>query len=333
MGNPLLDIQVNVSKEFLDKYGLVEDGQILAEPKHMPIFDEIVKMNGIEYIPGGATQNTLRAFQWIVRQPNRSVFFGAVGDDKFHQTLQQQATKAGVNVRYQINKEVKTGTCAALIHNHHRSLVADLAAANTITVAHIETPENVALIEKAKFFYVSGFFLTPPGGLPSILKVAEHAAKNNKIFSMNLAAPFVLEFFFANFKAALPYVDNLFANKEEAKAYAKASGLNTENLEEIALHLAVAEKVNKAQPRLVIITQGPEPIIAAVNGEIKVFPVPAVENIVDTNGAGDGFCGGFLAELVRGAPLEQCIKCGCYGAAAVIQNQGCTFPATCNYPY
>lgn len=42
-------------------------------------------------------------------------------------------------------------------------------------------------------YYISGFFLTVSP--PSILKVAEHAAKENKVFCMNLAAPFISEFF------------------------------------------------------------------------------------------------------------------------------------------
>jgi adenosine kinase len=36
-------------------------------------------------------------------------------------------------------------------------------------------------------------------------------------------------------------------------------------------------------------------------GELKEFPVPLVprERIVDTNGAGDAFVGGFLAQYVQ----------------------------------
>lgn len=38
MGNPLLDIQVNVDKPLLDKYELAENGAILAEEKHIPLY-------------------------------------------------------------------------------------------------------------------------------------------------------------------------------------------------------------------------------------------------------------------------------------------------------
>lgn len=37
MGNPLLDILVNVEKDLLDKYGLKENDAILAKEKHIPL--------------------------------------------------------------------------------------------------------------------------------------------------------------------------------------------------------------------------------------------------------------------------------------------------------
>ena len=49
------------------------------------------------------------------------------------------------------------------------------------------------LVEKAKFYYIAGFFLTVSP--ESIQLVSEHAAANNKVFTMNLSAPFICEFF------------------------------------------------------------------------------------------------------------------------------------------
>lgn len=43
MGNPLLDISAVVDKDFLDKYSLKPNDQILAEDKHKELFDELVK--------------------------------------------------------------------------------------------------------------------------------------------------------------------------------------------------------------------------------------------------------------------------------------------------
>ena len=60
MGNPLLDISVNADKDFLDKYGLEANNAILAEEKHVPMYQEMVDKMTVEYIAGGATQVGLR---------------------------------------------------------------------------------------------------------------------------------------------------------------------------------------------------------------------------------------------------------------------------------
>ncbi|KAH9514377.1 adenylate kinase [Bulinus truncatus] len=43
--------------------------------------------------------------------------------------------------------------------------------------------------------------------------------------------------------------------------------------------------------------------------EYEAIPIKQ-EDIIDTNGAGDSFVGGFLSELVQGKDLESCIRKG-----------------------
>ena len=43
MGNPLLDISAVVPTEFLDKYDLKLNNAVLAEEKHAPMYDDMVK--------------------------------------------------------------------------------------------------------------------------------------------------------------------------------------------------------------------------------------------------------------------------------------------------
>lgn len=63
LGNPLLDISAVADEEFLTRYGLEANNAILAEEKHMPIYEELAKKEGSEYIAGGATQNSMRVAQ------------------------------------------------------------------------------------------------------------------------------------------------------------------------------------------------------------------------------------------------------------------------------
>ncbi|KAK6748674.1 hypothetical protein RB195_001345 [Necator americanus] len=329
-GNPLLDLQAVVGKDFLDKWNLKENDAILCDDKHNAMFDELAEKYQVEYIPGGATQNAIRVCQWILNEPNRATFFGAIGNDKYGHMLSSKAKEAGVNAQYQINQDVKTGTCAALINAQNRSLCAHLAAANTFTIDHMLEPAHAALIEKAQFYYIAGFFLTVSP--PSILHVAEHSLKHEKTFLFNLAAPFISEFFFEPLKAALPYVDIIFGNEDEAAAFAKAAGFETTDLKEVALKLAAWEK-KSSKPRTVIITQGADPVIVAVGKEVSLYSVQNIpkEKIVDTNGAGDAFVGGFLSQYIQGKTIKEAIECGSYAAGEIIQKHGCTFPPACKY--
>lgn len=47
----------------------------------------------------------------------------------------------------------------------------------------------------------------------AVLKVATQASANNKIFSLNLSAPFISQFYKEPMMKVMPYVDVLFGNE------------------------------------------------------------------------------------------------------------------------
>ena len=60
----------------------------------------------------------------------------------------------------------------------------------------------------------------------------------------------------------------------------------------------------------------------------SVLHVPALEvEVLDTTGAGDSYCGGFLAGLVAGRPVVECAAMGTVSASYVVQ--ACGALATC----
>ena len=58
---------------------------------------------------------------------------------------------------------------------------------------------------------------------------------------------------------------------------------------------------------------------------LQVTPI-AKDKLVDTNGAGDAFVGGFLSQLVVGKSVDEGGRAGHYAAWVVVQRSGCTFP-------
>lgn len=288
----------------------------------------MIQNESAKYTAGGSVQNSLRVAQWILQKPNVTVFFGCVGSDEYSQKLKEKAVLDGVNVRYQYNETTPTGTCGVLITGHHRSLCANLSAANCFTIDHINSPDNHKYLENAEYFYISGFFLTVSPS--SIQAVAKHALAHNRLFMMNLSAPFLPQFFKEPMMEAMPYVDIIFGNETEAATFAKEQNFNTDNLHEIALKICKLPKQNEQRERVAIITQGSDAVLLAQNGVITEIPVEKLEMdaIVDTNGAGDAFVGGFLAQLVQKKPLETCVRCGIWAARQIIQRSGCTFEGT-----
>lgn len=328
--NPLLDISSDVPMSLLERYGVSLNNAILAEEKHLGLFDEIVNSFPVKYIAGGAGLNSIRVTQWMLQIPGVTSYMGAVGCDEYANILEECATKDGVLVNYMKNPEVATGTCVVLINSGERSLVTNLAAANTFTFSHLETPESQAIINRAKIFYITGFFMTV--SMESILYIAKHAVDNDKMFSMNLSAPFLIQYFVDQLSACIPYCDIIFSNESEAACYGEAKGYGTD-LKQIALKLAAQPKASGCRPRIVVFTQGSGSTIVAKEGVVTEYPVTllARELLVDTNGAGDAFVGGFLSQLVLGKSMDDCVRAGHFAARVIIQHSGCTFPPICEY--
>jgi len=323
MGNPLLDISAVVKTEMLEKYNLKANDAILYEKED--IFEDLAKDYEVEYIAGGATQNSCRVAQWILEKPESVAYFGCVGKDQTFDTLKKVASQAGVKVLYQ-NCDKPTGRCAVLITGHNRSLVTKLDAANHFTTEHLEKSENWEVVEKAKIYYSAGFFITV--SVPSMLKVAQHASEfADKKFCLNLSAPFICQFFKDPLNQVLEYADIVVGNETEAEAYAENNfekGSYTDR-KDIAKKIAALPYKGKGKSRVVVITQGCDPCILVENGEVSEHPVTKLssDQIVDTNGAGDAFVGGFLAQLAKGKSTKEAIQCGIWAATEIIQVSGC----------
>merc|ERR1719348_2188713 len=140
-----------------------------------------------------------------------------------------------------------------------------------------------------------------------MLKVGKYCAANNRTYCLNLSAPFLIQFFKDQMMSVMPYADIVFGNETEAATFADAFNLGTTDVKKIALAISMLPKEN---------------------GTVVEFPaekLPA-SKIVDTNGAGDAFVGGFLAQYVLGKDLGTAVRCGIWAATHIIQRSGCTLP-------
>lgn len=124
----------------------------------------------------------------------------------------------------------------------------------------------------------------------------------------------------------MPYTDIVLGNEAEAEAWASATGQpDKTDLKAIARAIAVQPKSNPARPRIVVITHGPKSttvVSSASPDEPKEYAVHALkeEEIVDTNGAGDAFAGGFIGAFVLGKSIDECVEAGHKLGAMCVKN-------------
>lgn len=174
------------------------------------------------------------------------------------------------------------------------------------------------LLEKAKFLYTTSFFIT--SNVEALMETAKYAAENNKPLGYNLSATFLLQFHTEQVDNALQYADYVFGNEDETKVYAEVHGIKYTTLQEVAVIIAKSKKVNTKRPRVVVITQGSDPVICVQyqeGGIDEVFEteVPKIEKVLDSNGAGDSFVGGFYAALTQGKDIKTSISAGIWLSA------------------
>jgi len=322
MCNPLLDMTIIVdNKDFLDRFNLKEGNAILVKDSH-PIFEELLKHETIK-TAGGCGENSMRAAQWMLSGKGDVHFIGAIGNDEYGKTLTEVAKKELVNTHFMVNNDYQTGCCASIIYNNDRSLVAMVAAAEHYSIDHFNSQSVQDVVRGSQILYTTGFFML--SSYPTIMALCRHAFETNKTLVLNVSAPFVVEAFWEQFRALLPYTDIICGNESEFLTLAKQLKLNTENMEEIAREVASLPKENQKQ-RICIITQGSKSTLV-FDGELHSYPVTKIDKslIVDFNGAGDSFIGGFLAGLTLGKSLEKCVQAGHYCARYIIQRTGCTF--------
>jgi adenosine kinase len=337
--NPLLDISIELhDQSIIQKYELQPGMACLASEKQLPIYDEIWDMEGREAFPGGSALNSARACNFILKNQaceGKVTYFGCIGKDEKGAVLEKDLQDNGINGNFDKNEDVPTGTCAVVVVEKERTLCANLAAACKYSTAHLEA--NWDTLKNAKIIYTTSFFIT--SNVEALMKVANYANENDIPLGFNLSAVFLLQFELHNVLPAIECSDYIFANEDEAAMFATTQGQEGAELCEVAKMLAKFKKNNTKRPRVAIVTQGAKPVIVAINTpgsddvEITEYPIEALQKheIVDTNGAGDAFVGGFMSQLFQDKDIKTCVEAGIYLSREVVQRSGCTFPETMQF--
>ena len=247
---------------------------------------------------GGSAANVAVS---ICAAGGRARFFGQVGDDPLGAQLVAELERAGVEAV--VGRAGATGSVVVLVEpDGERTMFPDRGAA-----AELRQIDEAAVVSLDALHVTAYSLLVEP--IATATRTAARQAREAGVrLSLDLSsagsiAAFGLEAFREELVALAPGL--VFANAEEAELL----GLE-----------------GTSHPWTTLIKHGAQPIVVldAAGARCEV-PVPAIDAVRDTTGAGDAFAAGALVALASGAATVEAVRAGSAQAARVLSQLAATY--------
>ena len=305
IGNALTDMLVNLKNDaVLDRFRLPRGSMNLVNAE---LQTEISKsLSGLPYSLslGGSADNTIRA---MARLGCEVGFIGKVGRDTtgdfFVQALENMHVAPMI-----FRGQERSGRCVSLVSpDGERTMVTHLGAALELAAEEI-TPELFAGYD---CLYIEGYLVQNH----ELIRTAVQTAKGCGLQVAIDLASFNIVAENRDFLRGLvrDYVDIVFANEDEAKAF-------TCEREPVNALQQISEMAG-----LAVVKIGKQGALIKRGSEVMQVGILEAAKRVDTTGAGDFYAAGFLAGLCDGLSLRQCGTIGAITAGKVIEVVGTTF--------
>lgn len=301
-----MDVLSHTDDAFLQQRGLVKGTMSLIDDA--VVHDLYSAMGpGVE-ISGGSAANTAAG---IASFGGRAAFIGKVAADQLGEVFAHDLRAAGVSYDVAPASDGSPATARCLV------LVTDDAQRTLNTYLGVSAdigPDDVDehLVRSAAVVYCEGYLWDQPGAKAAITRAMQIAAAAGRQVAFTLSDPFCVERHREEFLHLVEHsVDILFANEIEICAL-----YGTDNFDEAAA--AVAGHVS-----LACLTRSEQgSVVVSGDGTRVAVPAAAVDQVVDTTGAGDLFAAGYLFGHTRGLPVAECAALGSLAAAEVISHVG-----------
>jgi sugar/nucleoside kinase (ribokinase family) len=300
IGNALVDILIKLEDEgLLQKLNLPKGSMQLVDTKMAGhVMSETAGLDN-QIVSGGSACNTIHG---LANLGMGTGYVGMVGDDDFGVFYREDMEKINIVAKTQISK-TETGRAITLITpDSERTFATYLGAAIELGAEDLAP----TFFKGYDHLHLEGYLVQNNALLQKALIEAQ---QEGLTVSLDMASYNVVEDNLDFLKRQVQdYVDILFANEEEAKAF---TGKEPEKaLNEIAEYCDIA--VVKIGSKGSLIKSGKEKHEVGV---IKVTPV-------DTTGAGDLYAAGFLYGYYNEWPLDKCGRAGALLSGKVIEEIG-----------
>jgi sugar/nucleoside kinase (ribokinase family) len=224
---------------------------------------------------------------WLSESGLQVHFVGCVGDDTFGRAHLRAFADAGISAHCEVVRRASTGMIIVLVQaNGDRTMITDRGANSGLAETHLPTE----VFKTADWFHLSGYTLLDPqtrdAGLAA-LQLARDLGMRTSVDPSSTAP--LLEAGPRRFLEWTRGADLCFPNFDEG-------GLLTGETNEEAIATALCRWYGGVALKL-----GSRGALWASrdSGPVIARPAEPVE-VVDTTGAGDAFCAGFLASWLKG---------------------------------
>ena len=304
ISNAIVDVLAHVDHDFLETIG--------AEPGSMTLIDnerarEVYSMMGpATEMSGGSVANTVAGFANL---GGNAAYIGKVKDDQLGRIFNHDMKSLGIDIRL---PRAADGAPTARSHvlitgDGQRTMQTYLGACTELGLADI-TAETVGAPQA---ILIEGYVWDIAEGPALARKAVEIARGNGTAIALSLSDSFCVERHRESFEEFVrDGADIVVADEDEINAL-----LETDNFDDSLRALDDYQN-------LFAMTRSAQGSVIVSGAEMVVQPADGVEDVLDTTGAGDAWCAGFLYGWVNHRSLNDCARYGTHCASQVIQQLG-----------
>lgn len=291
----------------MKKYDILTIGQMVFDVVIKPVDrkpepGECLILDSMNFFTGGCTLNTSVV---LAKLGAKVAMIGQLGDDIGGRHLAAECRRLGIaTAGLKIRPDSRTTSCVVMVAaDGERCFFYMPGATEKLSLDSIDW----ALVQKADYIHISGIMKLYSLDVPSLLK---RVRKMGKIISMDVDYDSEGKWM-ARVEPCLKYLDVFMPSLDEARLITGRK-----------LPDDIARFLNKAGVRTVVIKMGAKgSFYMQAGGRSEYVPSFRVK-LVDATGAGDAFCGGFLARFVRKDSLSRCCLLGNSCGALTVTKMG-----------
>ena len=304
ISNAIVDILAHVDDKFIAEIGAERGAMnLIDENRAREIYD---KMGPATEMSGGSVANSVAGFANL---GGDAAYIGHVRNDQLGEIFNHDMRSLGIDIRLQPAADgAPTARSYILITpDAQRTMNTYLGSCTELGLADV-TPDTVAT---PRVILLEGYVWDIAEGPELAKKAMQIAAGNGTTVALSLSDSFCVERHRESFEAAVrDGVQIVIADEDEINALLQTATFEAslEALQDFD-NLFVITRSEKGS----VIVQGDTHIVQAAT---------PVEQVIDTTGAGDAYCAGFLYGWANDWPLDECARLGTHCGTRVIQQVG-----------